>query len=531
MNPVSLGSSTSSSNQAVSNSNRSADYTVKQGDTLSEIADRKGVTLEELKAANPDIASQKYIYPGDQLQIPSGGKGSDITHDVKAGDTLSAIASRYDMSVPELAKYNNISNPDRIDVGDTIRIPANASDRPQVDNTGLKAPTPATPAAPGAPTGSNFNLGAALDSSKGSNALAATIIGNAEGTRTPSGGFTSAYNGHKDPGNGVRNQGSFSYQHAASSPQDADKKQLTTLTAQMPKFEEAARKAGVDPNNPRLSMAYMDMYNQSPTAAARMLTQLDTLAGKPITAESIAKLRFDSFVDSSTGQRFTNPNGQTAGGGFAKIARDNLGRAPSEKEIQAVILADQTRRTNAMEKAMTAQGVFSPSTASANPTEAVQGSTAAQSGSTPWLSVARGELGVTEGKGSANNPRVLEYHATTSGKASSDDVPWCSSFVNWSMEQAGYKGTDNAMARSWSNWGEAVPKGQVKPGDVIVFPRGNDPAKGHVAIVSSVNADGSITVVGGNQTKRGTDGAVTESTRHVNEAIAIRRPTAAERIH
>ena len=57
----------------------------------------------------------------------------------------------------------------------------------------------------------------------GGDSLVAKSVGSAEGTRTPSGGYTRAYYGHVDPGNGVWNLGSYSYQHGAVSPQEADK--------------------------------------------------------------------------------------------------------------------------------------------------------------------------------------------------------------------------------------------------------------------------------------------------------------------
>lgn len=62
--------------------------------------------------------------------------------------------------------------------------------------------------------------------------LVAIAIGSAEGTRTPEGNKTSAYYGHIDPGNGVWNLGSFSYQHGAASPEAADQQQLKQLQAQ-----------------------------------------------------------------------------------------------------------------------------------------------------------------------------------------------------------------------------------------------------------------------------------------------------------
>jgi uncharacterized protein (TIGR02594 family) len=114
---------------------------------------------------------------------------------------------------------------------------------------------------------------------------------------------------------------------------------------------------------------------------------------------------------------------------------------------------------------------------------------------TPY-EIAKAELGTTEVPGTQNNPRILEYHATTTLKATTDEVPWCSSFVNWCCVQAGIKGTNSAAARSWLKWGKQLK--QPVEGCVAVFKRGSDPAAGHVAFF--VKQDGDfIYVLGGNQ--------------------------------
>src|SRR5882672_4412954 len=71
-----------------------------------------------------------------------------------------------------------------------------------------------------------------------------------------------------------------------------------------------------------------------------------------------------------------------------------------------------------------------------------------------WLEVARGEIGVHETAGPGATSRIVEYAASTSLKAKSDEVPWCSSFVNWCFEQVGIEGTDSAAAISWVTWGQ-----------------------------------------------------------------------------
>jgi len=110
-----------------------------------------------------------------------------------------------------------------------------------------------------------------------------------------------------------------------------------------------------------------------------------------------------------------------------------------------------------------------------------------------WLTVAKGELGVKEIPGSGDNPRIVEYHQTTTLKATDDAVPWCSSFVNWCLEQAGVRGTKSAAASSWRDWGEELEEGRL--GCIVVMRRqgGN-----HVGFYMSEDADG-VFVLGGNQ--------------------------------
>lgn len=128
------------------------------------------------------------------------------------------------------------------------------------------------------------------------------------------------------------------------------------------------------------------------------------------------------------------------------------------------------------------------------PDEAPAAGPAAQSPA--WLDIASGELGVTEIPGSRSNPRVLEYHDATSLHASDDSVPWCSSFVNWCMKQAGIQGSGSAAARSWLTWGRKLDGPQN--GCIAVLRRGNSPTNGHVAFYVG-DAGASIKLLGGNQ--------------------------------
>lgn len=122
----------------------------------------------------------------------------------------------------------------------------------------------------------------------------------------------------------------------------------------------------------------------------------------------------------------------------------------------------------------------------------------AQVAAFPWFDVALKELGVAEIAGPGDNPRIVEYLRSTSlggDMASNDETPWCSAFVNFCVEKAGFAGTDSASARSWLNWGRQADAPVA--GCIAVFTRGAPPS-GHVAFYVSETAD-QIKVLGGNQ--------------------------------
>ena len=99
-----------------------ATYTVKSGDTLSGIASKYGTTYQELARIN-NIANPNLIYPGQVLKISCSEQSQAVqTYTVKSGDTLSGIANKYGTTYQELAKKNGISNPNLIYPGQIIKI-------------------------------------------------------------------------------------------------------------------------------------------------------------------------------------------------------------------------------------------------------------------------------------------------------------------------------------------------------------------------------------------------------------------------
>ncbi|MTI81747.1 MAG: LysM peptidoglycan-binding domain-containing protein [Firmicutes bacterium] len=110
-------------------------YTIKRGDTLYQIAQRYGTTVNAILAANPQITNPSMIYPGQVITIPQEG---GAVYTVQPGDTLSAIAQRYGVTVDAILAANpGITDPDLIYVGQQIRIPTG-----EVPTGGIVTPQP-----------------------------------------------------------------------------------------------------------------------------------------------------------------------------------------------------------------------------------------------------------------------------------------------------------------------------------------------------------------------------------------------------
>jgi len=172
-------------------------------------------------------------------------------------------------------------------------------------------------------------------------------IGMAEGTRTKDGGHTAAYREHTDPVNGKQNQGTFSYQHGASSPAAADRAQLAKMQQLIPRYEEACRKNGLDPSDPILMGNCFDLYNQAPAAVTEkggFLDQLGSLKQKGLTPENIAEARYRSFYDPDKGKLIT---------GFPKSA---------DGQSSPALRADQLRRATEIAKGMSDLETKAPQT-------------------------------------------------------------------------------------------------------------------------------------------------------------------------
>jgi len=94
-------------------------YVVREGDSLSQIAEMFDVTTNTVLWAN-DLNSATDIHPGDSLIIlPIVG----VRHLVKEGDTINSIAKKYKSDAEEILSYNQLASAQSLSVGDTLIIP------------------------------------------------------------------------------------------------------------------------------------------------------------------------------------------------------------------------------------------------------------------------------------------------------------------------------------------------------------------------------------------------------------------------
>lgn len=111
-------------------------YVVRPGDTISEVADMFGVSVNTIVWAN-NLSGPKDFHVGDTLIIlPISG----VTHTVAKGETLKSIANKYNGDTNEIAQYNGLDPKAPLVVGSSIIIPGGDA-TPQAPVTPKKRPS------------------------------------------------------------------------------------------------------------------------------------------------------------------------------------------------------------------------------------------------------------------------------------------------------------------------------------------------------------------------------------------------------
>ncbi len=98
-------------------------YTVSAGETLSGIATKYEISFSDLLRSNPTVNENTQLRTGQVINVPL----NNAVVTVQPGDTLSGLASRYGVTQREIMRANGITDRDSIQTGDRLKIVPNAN--------------------------------------------------------------------------------------------------------------------------------------------------------------------------------------------------------------------------------------------------------------------------------------------------------------------------------------------------------------------------------------------------------------------
>ncbi|MCG8556663.1 MAG: penicillin-insensitive murein endopeptidase [Proteobacteria bacterium] len=110
-------------------------YRVRQGDTLSEIAERFALGMDQLLSHNPSLHPDR-IREGQILHLATAQR--QIAYEIQPGDYAGAIAARYGVKITDIARWNPGLDPDHIRAGGTLVI---YTERPASHSQSLGSPS------------------------------------------------------------------------------------------------------------------------------------------------------------------------------------------------------------------------------------------------------------------------------------------------------------------------------------------------------------------------------------------------------
>ena len=147
-------------------------------------------------------------------------------------------------------------------------------------------------------------------------------IGLNEGTRTSDGGFTDAYFGHTDPGDGASNRGTVSAR--AGTPEEADQTWKGILKDTRSQYKNTLVDMGipVGSNNYQVLMFnILDLRVQAPAAVPDFVAKIPQIIQSGVSAESVGAARADSYINPATGKLETTFNS------YEDLLKDQMARS------------------------------------------------------------------------------------------------------------------------------------------------------------------------------------------------------------
>lgn len=236
--PVSRPEKTAPAPRAVSSKKATAEmpstYVVRPGDTLSDIAVRHGLTTDTLRAANGlthdvlRIGQTLSLKPG-RLPVPNGADA----YVVQPGETFTDIALRYRVHPDDLARANPTVYPDRLLVGETLKIPAAKSGQAAPVAEAPTSPEPSKPGKAVAAVALRSHVvaaGESLGAIAKRHGIATAALAAANGLKNPN---------HIVPGQRLVVPGAAAAAPAASTPPAAEAPPQVAATPAMPAVEPA----------------------------------------------------------------------------------------------------------------------------------------------------------------------------------------------------------------------------------------------------------------------------------------------------
>jgi LysM repeat protein len=122
-------------------------YVVQRGDTISQIALRFALTVQDILRANPQITNPNQLFVGQPicipLPIPQPPACAGTLYTVRPGETLSSIARQFNLTVDVILRANpQITDPNLIFTGQVICIPAVREEMEPVEDEGVREEEP-----------------------------------------------------------------------------------------------------------------------------------------------------------------------------------------------------------------------------------------------------------------------------------------------------------------------------------------------------------------------------------------------------